>query len=46
MWRFGYRFAGKQKTLALGKYPDVSLVEARRRREEARELLGRGIDRL
>lgn len=44
LWRLGYRFAGKQKTLALGKYPDVSLVEARKRRDEARQLLGRGID--
>ena len=44
LWRFGYRFAGKQKTLALGKYPDVSLVEARKRREEARKMLSQGID--
>ena len=44
LWRFFYRFGGKQKTLALGKYPDVSLVEARKRRDEARELLGQGID--
>lgn len=44
LWRLFYRFDGKQKTLALGKYPDVSLVEARKRREEARELLGQGID--
>ncbi len=43
LWRLFYRFDGKQKTLALGKYPDVSLVEARKRREEARELLGQGI---
>ena len=39
-----YRFAGKQKTLALGVYPAVSLEEARRRREEARKLLARSID--
>lgn len=44
LWRLFYRFGGKQKTLALGKYPDVSLVEARKRRDEARELLGQGID--
>lgn len=44
LWRLFYRFSGKQKTLALGKYPDVSLVEARKRRDEARELLGQGID--
>lgn len=44
LWRLAYRFGGKQKTLALGQYPAVSLVEARKRREEARELLARGID--
>ncbi len=44
LWRLFYRFDGKQKTLALGKYPAVSLVEARKRRDEARELLGQGID--
>lgn len=43
LWRLAYRFGGKQKTLALGQYPAVSLVEARKRREEARELLARGI---
>jgi integrase len=44
LWRFAYRFAGKQKTLALGVYPIVSLEEARRRREEAKKLLARSID--
>ena len=43
-WRLSYRFAGKQKTLALGVYPDVSLKMARQRREWARELLAQGID--
>ena len=43
-WRMGYRFAGKQKTLALGVYPDVSLLKARSRRASARELLADGID--
>ena len=38
-WRFNYRFSGKQKTLALGTYPDVSLVNARKKRAHARELL-------
>lgn len=38
-WRFRYRFAGKAKMLSLGTYPDVSLAEARERREgEARTL--------
>ena len=44
LWRFAYRFAGKQKTLALGVYPVVSLEEARRRREQAKTLLARSID--
>jgi integrase len=39
-----YRFDGKQKTLALGTYPEVSLLKARQRREKARELLADGID--
>ena len=43
-WRMDYRFAGKQKTLALGVYPDVSLADARARREEARKLLANGTD--
>lgn len=38
-WRMNYRFDGKQKTLALGIYPAVSLAQARQRREEARKLL-------
>jgi integrase len=44
LWRLAYRFAGKQKTLALGVYPIVSLEEARRRRDEAKKLLARFID--
>lgn len=32
-WRMAYRFAGKQKTLALGVYPAVSLAKARQRRD-------------
>lgn len=43
-WRLRYRFAGKQKFLSLGVYPDVSLKAARRRRDEARTLLAEGID--
>lgn len=43
-WRLAYRFAGKQKTLALGVYPDVSLSDARERREEARKILANGAD--
>ena len=44
LWRYAYRFGGKQKLLALGKYPDVSLQEARKRHAEARERLAQGID--
>ena len=44
LWRFQYRLDGKHKLLALGKYPDVSLQEARRRHREAREQLAQDID--
>ena len=44
LWRLAYRFAGKQKTLALGIYPDVSLADARDRRDAARKLLANGVD--
>lgn len=43
-WRMDYRHLNKRKTLALGVYPEVSLAKARKRREEARELLADGID--
>jgi integrase len=43
-WRMAYRFDGKQKTLSLGVYPDVSLADARERREDARKLLKNGSD--
>lgn len=39
-----YRYERKQKTLALGVYPAVSLAKARKRRDEVRELLAEGID--
>ena len=44
LWRLKYRFEGKEKLLALGAYPAVSLKDARQRREEAKELLAKGID--
>ena len=44
LWRFKYRFGGKHKVLALGKYPDVSLARAREKLQEAREQLADGID--
>ena len=43
-WRMNYRFGIKQKTLALGVYPAVSLALARDRRDKARSLLVNGID--
>jgi integrase len=44
LWRMNYRFEGKQKTLALGTYPDVPLSQAREKRDEARKLLAGGTD--
>lgn len=43
-WRLKYRVLGKEKLLALGKYPEVSLSDARVRREEAKRLLANGQD--
>ena len=43
-WRMSYRFGDKQKTLALGVYPVVSLDEARQKANSARELLTGGVD--
>ena len=39
LWRLDYRYESKRKTLALGSYPDVSLAEARNKRDAARKLL-------
>lgn len=43
-WRMSYRWLGKQKTLALGVYPGVSLAQARKLRADAREALAASID--
>ena len=43
-WRLKYRFAGKEKRLSLGVYPDISLKEARAARDEARRLIAQGVD--
>jgi integrase len=43
-WRLAYRFAGKQKTLSIGEYPIITLVDARAKREEAKRQLVNGID--
>jgi integrase len=43
-WRLKYRFGPKEKRLALGIYPEVTLAAARRARDKARELLSEGRD--
>lgn len=43
-WRFKYRYDGKQKRLSLGTYPGTGLKNARKKRQQARDLLLRGID--
>ena len=43
-FQYDYRYAGKRKTLALGVYPEVTLKEARAKRDEARKLIHDGID--
>jgi integrase len=43
-WRLKYRFGSKEKRLSLGVYPEVSLKDARERRDEARKLLTNEID--
>lgn len=44
LWRLAYRFEGKQKLLSLGRYPAVSLKDARGKRDAARDLLAEGMD--
>lgn len=44
LWRWRYRYAGKEKLLALGSYPDLSLAEARDAADDARRQLRSGID--
>jgi integrase len=44
LWRLSYRFGTKQKTIALGPYPVVTLAEARLKREDAKRLLRNGTD--
>ncbi|VUC76701.1 putative site specific integrase [Raoultella terrigena] len=43
-WRFRYRFVGKPKLISFGVYGEVSLAEARRKRDEARSMLAKGIN--
>ncbi|MGA2333086.1 MAG: integrase arm-type DNA-binding domain-containing protein [Syntrophales bacterium] len=44
LWRFKYRYDDKEKLLAFGSYPEISLAEARLRRDEARKQIAHGID--
>jgi hypothetical protein len=44
LWHFKYRFEGKEKKLSLGSYPEISLTDARQRREDARSQVAHGID--
>lgn len=43
-WRLKFRFGGKEKRISLGVYPQVTLKEARAKREEAKKLLSQGVD--
>ncbi len=44
LWRLKYRFNQKEKKIALGAYPEISLLNARQKRDEARRQLAQGID--
>ena len=44
LWRMKYRIDGREKKLAIGRYPEIGLAEARRRRDAAREQLAQGKD--
>lgn len=44
LWRVNYTYNGRQKTFAIGKYPEISLAEAREKRQQVRRLLDDGID--
>ena len=44
LWRLKYRVDGREKKLAIGPYPEISLAEARRRRDDARTLIITGKD--
>ena len=44
LWRFRYRYLGKDKRIALGCYPKVGLAEARRKRDDVKSKLYEGVD--
>ncbi|MFQ2600501.1 Arm DNA-binding domain-containing protein [Aeromonas caviae] len=45
-WRLKYRSSGKEKSLALGVYPEVSLKDARAKRDDARRQLAEGLGKV
>jgi integrase len=44
LWRLKYRFQGVEKLISLGKYPEISLKDARNRKEDAKRLVANGIN--
>ncbi|MFL6796356.1 MAG: tyrosine-type recombinase/integrase [Xanthobacteraceae bacterium] len=44
LWRFRYRFGGKENMIGFGSFPEVSLASARQKRDEARKVLAEGKD--
>jgi integrase len=44
LWRYNYRFGGKQKTITFGRYPEISLAEVREKHIAARRVLASGVD--
>lgn len=44
LWRMAYRFEKKQKTLAFGSYPTITLIQAREKRDAAKAILAQGLD--
>lgn len=44
LWRYKYRFLGKEKLMSFGQYPDLPLVEAREKHAQARRVLASGVD--
>ena len=44
LWRFKYRFGGREKLLTFGAYPQISLADARQKRDKARGQIAQGVD--
>ena len=44
LWRWRYRYVGRENMLSLGAYPEITLAQARDRRDESRKVLAQGID--